>query len=842
MKYNRGMSNTAIEERTGIPESTVRSLLEAGVKEKTQVLTNITNMLREEADRQGMVDVGTGVEHHHNISRQKMDAALGVLKDEGYTVTTVQVAQGIGTSNKTNIKVLAKPGTTYREIATNIDKIGNITKWTDDGGHTLLGIEPPLSISRKRVAVNYAEDGGDQADGVIYVRPGVTDVSLGGKSYAQVRIMVDKTHYLKGMAMYKDDLPPGKDLVFNTNKKKADTKTDLDAMKELKRRDDGEVDMDNPFGSFISRQIGVKGPGGRFEKLTSVMNLVNEEGDWGKWNKTLASQVLSKQSPVLAKRQLDLAVQRRKESLDEILALTNPSVRKKLLEGFADEADRAALTLKAAGMKNQATHVILPVNSLKDTEVYAPNYPPGQRVVLIRYPHGGKFEIPELVNNTNHREAKKLLGNATDAIGINSKVAERLSGADFDGDTVLVIPQTARGSLKSSPALEGLKKFNPRDSYPPYDGMKTIDGGTYDAKIGKPVFPPGKKPSSKLKGNEMGTVSNLITDMTIRGATNDEIARAVRHSMVVIDAEKHSLDWKHSYEKNGIASLRAKYQGRHESGQLKGSSTIISRAKSPTSIRARKEAGIDPKTGRKIYVPKGEDFIDPNTGKLRSPMQRVTKLQKALDIDNDAFTVTSGGSRKNPGTRIEEVYAEHSNNMRAVADAARKAMVNTKVVPRNPSATRAYAREVRSLEDQLHIALRNKPLERQAQIIKDTVVKMKRDSNPDMEKAEIRKLESMALTEARLRTGAKRKTIEITPKEWEAIQAGAISPSRLKTILDNTDLETVKKYATPKQAVLMTSSKRAQAVAMASRGYTQAEIASALGVSLTTLKNSLAGE
>ena len=32
-----------------------------------------------------------------------------------------------------------------------------------------------------------------------------------------------------------------------------------------------------------------------------------------------------------------------------------------------------------------------------------------------------------------------------DAIGINSKVADRLSGADFDGDTVMGIPTHDRG-------------------------------------------------------------------------------------------------------------------------------------------------------------------------------------------------------------------------------------------------------------------------------------------------------------------------------------------------------------------------------------------------------------
>ena len=79
--------------------------------------------------------------------------------------------------------------------------------------------------------------------------------------------------------------------------------------------------------------------------------------------------------------------------------------------------------------------------------------------------HGGTFEIPELTVNNKNPDAKKVLGNATDAIGISSKVAERLSGADFDGDMVTVIPVNNRVRVKSTPALEGLKNFDPKTQY-----------------------------------------------------------------------------------------------------------------------------------------------------------------------------------------------------------------------------------------------------------------------------------------------------------------------------------------------------------------------------------------
>ena len=104
--------------------------------------------------------------------------------------------------------------------------------------------------------------------------------------------------------------------------------------------------------------------------------------------------------------------------------------------------------------------MILPVSSMKPTEIFAPNYDNGTRVALIRYPHGGKFEIPELIVNNRNREASRLLKDAKDGVGIHHSVAEHLSGADFDGDTVLVIPN-GKGKIKADPMLEGLKNFNP---------------------------------------------------------------------------------------------------------------------------------------------------------------------------------------------------------------------------------------------------------------------------------------------------------------------------------------------------------------------------------------------
>jgi DNA-binding NarL/FixJ family response regulator len=108
-----------------------------------------------------------------------------------------------------------------------------------------------------------------------------------------------------------------------------------------------------------------------------------------------------------------------------------------------------------------------------------------------------------------------------------------------------------------------------------------------------------------------------------------------------------------------------------------------------------------------------------------------------------------------------------------------------------------------------------------------------------MDSDDLKKVKNQALEEMRQRTGAKKQRIEITQKEWDAIQAGAISPSRLTDILNNANQETVKKLATPRVDKLMTSTKTARAKSMLAAGYTQAEVASHLGVSLSTLKTSI---
>jgi len=830
---DHGVSNVEIGKRLGMPESSVRALLAPGQKDRIDVLETTANQLRDAVGPGKHVDIGAGTNLYMGISPEKLNAAVSILKEEGYVVHNVQIDQIAG-KGKTTTKVLAAPGTTYRDIVMDQSKIGTMATFSEDGGRSYIRIQPPLSLDSKRVEVRYGDEGGSDMDGVIQVRRGVDDVSLGGSTYAQVRVAVDGTHYLKGMAMYTDDLPAGVDVRFNTNKTRSAMEeaassgkapnAKIAAMKAMQKDDNGEIDQQNPFGSAIRRQITEPDAKGN-PIVKSAMNIVNEEGDWDDWGKSLSSQMLSKQTPRLAKQQLDKTYQSKKDEYDEIMSLTNPVVKKKLLESFADDADSSAVHLKAESLPRQRTQAILPINSLKETEVYAPNFKDGESVVLIRFPHGGTFEIPELTVNNRNSEGKKLLGNALDAIGIHSKVAGRLSGADFDGDTVLVIPNNNKQVKTSSPLL-GLKDFDPQKAYPGYDGM----------------------PVMKNKQQEMGKISNLITDMTIQGAPHTEIVRAVRHSMVVIDAEKHKLNYKESEKANGIAQLREKYQKQvdPETGKTKsgGAATLISRASSQQRVpdrklrSAAKGGPIDPETGKKVYEESGAGYTkvttNPRTGKTTTKWVGKTNLSTKLAETDDAHILISDAN-----TVMENLYADHSNRLKALANSARKASLSTGKIETSDSAKKVYADQVNSLDQKLTRALRNAPLERQAQIIANTTVKAKLQANSNLDSDQIKKIKNQALADARTRTGANKALVDIEPDEWEAIQAGAISTNKLNQILNNADLDKVKALATPREGTVMTDAKLDRAKAMLANGLTQAEIASALGVPVSTVNSAL---
>ena len=810
----KGMSNTAIALRLykdAKKESTVRNLVAEGQKRQNKIFESTRNALIEELDKHRMLDVGPGVELKLGISETRLKNVLTQMEKEGYTVHRKFAVDQYGkaTNQKTTIKVLTKGDVSTKEVYEHMDEIvpAGMDHFSNDKGETYVPRKPAESISSDRVYIRYAEEGGTDKDGVIEIRRGVKDLSLGNASYAQVRIGVDGTHYLKGMCIYSDDIPKGYDIVFNTNKHTGTPKinSDPNGKSVLKPMKD---DPANPFGANIldddkvalgRNRTWTDSEGNEHE---SAIRLVNVEGRWDDWSKNISAQMLSKQPPALAKRQLDLTYGAKREQLNDILALTNPTVKKKLLADFADGCDSDAVHLKAYGFPGQAGKVILPVTTLPSNQIYAPTYANGTEVVLIRYPHASISEIPSLTVNNNHKDAKRILGQAIDAVGISPKVAQQLSGADFDGDTVYVIPNT-HGDIRHTKQFKDLQDFDPKESYPGYSGMKVI--------------------SHAHQQKMMGVVTNLITDMTIGNAKEEELVRAIKHSMVIIDSEKHKLDWRRSEEENDIRSLIEKYQVKAD-GSIGGASTLISRAKSKTYINQRRYKGVDPVTGEKIY----ED-----TGKTNWQGKLVQETSTQMADTKDARTLIS---QKN--SLIERVYAKYANQMKELAREARIEMEATPNLKYDPEANRLYSAEVNSLKAKLSIAKQNAPLERQALILANAAVKQYLYDNPQLKNdhGALKKLKGRTLNEKRKVTGANKQRVVFTDREWEAIQAGAVHDSFLKDLLRNADSKDVKQRSMPHSKPTISAARKSRIKNMLSLGYSQADIASMLDVSVSSVQ------
>lgn len=906
-----GLNPTEIARKMGLPgESSARSLLNYDAEARMHISEKTAKELKKAVDKYHMIDIGVGVERELGVSEEKLNQAIEILKKDGYVVYGGRMPQVTNTKNQTILKVLCEPGTEHKEIF-DYDKIhpaidyGEFITREDDKPS---GFQYPASLSSKRIQVRYAEEGGTDMDGVMELRPGVKDISLGNANYAQVRILVDGTHYLKGMAVYADDLPDGIDVRFNTNKKQGKpmlgynedgTPNDSGVLKPIKK------DPDNPFGSAIKENGGQSyyiGEDGK--KHLSVINKRSDEGDWDTWSNTLSAQFLSKQPLPLISKQLKLSESEVQSEYDEIMHLTNPNIKKSLLESFADDCDSKAVHLDAASLPGQKYKVILPLTKIKDNEVYNPSLEDGTRVALVRYPHGGLFEIPILTVNNRIEQGKKMLGTSPiDAIGINSDVAERLSGADFDGDTVMCIPLSNKINLVNKPPLKGLEGFSTTLNYGPDDTSYTdANGKTHYCRGGIEY----RVMSEGQKQTQMGIVSNLITDMTLKGANDDEIARAVRHSMVVIDAPKHHLDYKKSEKDNKIDELYKTYQGHIDplTGRYKeGASTLISQSKSEITIPERKEGAyfvrsnnhpitiidednkvfmdsvtgelvskgqikteyVNRQTGEKLYRETNRNYTEVNyktadgqnkkangvakNGKLyyknekgeytevtneKVDVKPATIKTTRMENTSDAKTLIS-----NFNTPQEQAYANYANYMKQMANQARLESLKIEGLQYSPSAAKVYANEVKSLKYKLNISLLNAPRERHAQAIANGIIKAKKAANPNLTKDEAKKLAQRELVKARIKVGAKRKPVDITDKEWEAIQAGAISSSMLDKIINSTDSDTLRQLAMPRTTTVMSDAKINRAKSMANAGYTTAEIAKALGVSSSTITKAI---
>lgn len=860
LKEKEGLSVSEIGRRMGVNESTIRSYLNPNSESRMKQARETANFLKEQVDKKGMVDVGTGVERELNISKEKLDQALFMLQAEGrYEVYGGRFAQVTNKGQMTTQRVLCKPGTEHKEIY-DFDRVKTVNDYIsrDDGKTFEKKFHYPESLDSKRLMIRYAEDGGVDMDGVVQLRRNVPDLSLGESKYSQVRIMVDGKKYIKGMAVYGEDkdFPPGVDVIFNTNKPKKVEK--LDVLKDVKS------DPDNPFGSLIkdADQGGqywydsktgerISGASDNPNKKLGLINKRSDEGDWTEWKDALPSQFLSKQSISLAEKQLGIAKAEKQAEFDEIMSLTNPTVKKYYLDKFASSCDSASVHMQAAALPGQKYHVILPITSLSDKEVYAPGYENGTKLALIRYPHGGTFEIPILTVNNKNKDGINMIGKTSiDAIGINHTVAERLSGADFDGDTAMCIPTHDRGGkvkITSTPPLKGLEGF---DTKLAYGGEKEIgpDGKEHYFRNGR------EYQIMKKTDTEMGKISNLITDMTLLGASEDELARAVRHSMVVIDAEKHKLDYKASEVDNNIAALKKTYQGKVTGG----ASTIVSRAKGEYDVVKRQgsprinqkgKEWYDPTRPEGAYIYKKADDVEytvkrfnKRTGEVEEITKTRTQKSTRMAETDDAYTLVS--KNRHP---MELIYADYANSMKNMANQARMEMINTGKIAYNKDAKRMYQTEVDSLNEKLRIAELNTVRERSAQRMANATVAAKvkavEATGETMKNKDVKKESQRALSRAREEVGSvsrKDRNIVITDNEWKAIQAGAVSETVLKRILNNSDPDSLRQKAMPKTTIELTPAKTARIKAMSS-SYTIQQIADKLGVSTSTVSKYLKG-
>nr|DAQ22339.1 MAG TPA: RNA dependent RNA polymerase [Caudoviricetes sp.] len=818
----------------------------------------VAQTLEDAVKRSKYIDVGKGVEIQMGISKEKLKSGLNALVESGeYEVHDLRIAQVTDKNNSTPVKVLTKKGVERSEIYKNMDKVRPVEEFAINGDARMFQqMERPKSIGWGRVHIRYAipegqkghgtNDDGAMMDGAMFLRPGVKDLNLGKASYAQVRIAVGDTHYLKGMALYGTEemfkgIPKGTDIIFNTNK--TANKTPQEVLKELKKNPEGGAPIDgpNPFGATVKRQntlVDAKGNpvykpgvkdrfGNKVPQIGSV-NIVNEEGDWGSWSKALSAQFLSKQPTTVVHERLKATMKQVQDEYESIQKVTNPVIKKQLMESFVSDLESKQVHMKAAAPKGFQGHVILPVPDMKENEVYAPNYKNGEKVVLIRYPHGGRFEIPELTVNNNSVARKMISKDSPDAIGIHPKVASKMSGADFDGDTAYVIPNN-KGKFKSRDSLKELKNFDPN--------MYADKPGTFT-----PI-------TKRYQQTLMGVVSNLITDMTLQGAPSNEIARAVKHSMVVIDAEKHKLNYKRSAEENGIDALMKRYM------------THVDKVKygdleryNPKTRRVDKV--IDPDKLKKDLTP-GKEYTSASTIISRHKQSVITDGYQVEVPDPKS---KSGGTKmvwRNKketylvnmvkdanvflgpnATKTEHHYADYINELKAFKNKVDSEMSGIKMPARDPKAAKIYAEEVLSMKDKVNQVKINRIKERQAQRMAEVSSKAeiaRRSEDEVLKKDEISRIKQQALNKARSMVGAERTPVTITDDEWDAVQSNAVSGTLLKELVSFMDDSQLKSLATPRANKQMTDGRKSKAKALLANGYTIAQVAEALGVSSSTI-------
>jgi predicted DNA binding protein len=239
----------------------------------------------------------------------------------------------------------------------------------------------------------------------------------------------------------------------------------------------------------------------------------------------------------------------------------------------------------------------------------------------------------------------------------------------------------------------------------------------------------------------------------------------------------------------------------------------------------------DPKTGKVTYTNKD--------GSISYRTKERTIISTHMAETNDAYTLVS--RNKHP---MEMLYADYANSMKALANKARKAMVTTGNLQSNSNAKKIYSKEVSDLEIKLNDALKNSIRERTATRLAASEIKRRQEADPDMTPGELKKLSQRMQSKYREEVGSvsrKKRAIQITDKEWEAIQAGAISEHKLKQILNNSDPDSLRERAMPKTKNTLNTAQINRIKAMSDSNFTLNQIAEKMNLSPSTISKYLKG-
>jgi len=240
---------------------------------------------------------------------------------------------------------------------------------------------------------------------------------------------------------------------------------------------------------------------------------------------------------------------------------------------------------------------------------------------------------------------------------------------------------------------------------------------------------------------------------------------------------------------------------------------------------------VDRDTGKVTYTNKSGDI----TYALEKRTQKSTKMAET----DDAYSLVSDA--RHP---MELIYADYANSMKSLANQARKTQMTTGNLKYDKSAAETYKAEVSSLNAKLNSAELNRTRERAAQRKANAEINAKKEAGiiDKNDKEAIKKASNQAIAKYRDEVGTIKRedrAIKITDREWEAIQAGAISDNKLTKILNNADIDDLRQRATPRSTNTVSAAQVSRIKNMRNSNYTLEQIAKKLGLSTSAVSKAL---